>query len=220
MTMTALPPWNSGPFELLVHAEGHLITGEDFDRRIALISFDNAVEVAITTYLTLNPIQRGGRSYPRADVDQWQTNYHTKLDFLDHELSTRAIAWQVERSYVVWAHDQRNEHHARIRTSTRFSGVPPWPPEAALWVFSTLYGVDDIERRLVQALLQSATSSQHAHDDAFDRAIDHQYGMIDLGEQSYYASELLYSVDYDAYREAGERLCSSEPELDQVTEAK
>ncbi len=50
--MKPLPPWAKGPFELLVHAEGHFIAGEDFDRRIALISFDNAIEVAITTYLT------------------------------------------------------------------------------------------------------------------------------------------------------------------------
>jgi hypothetical protein len=49
----SLPPWANGPFELLVHAEGHLRNGDDFDRRIALISFDNAIEVAITTYLTL-----------------------------------------------------------------------------------------------------------------------------------------------------------------------
>jgi hypothetical protein len=29
--MTSLPPWANGPFELLVHAEGHLGYGEDFD---------------------------------------------------------------------------------------------------------------------------------------------------------------------------------------------
>lgn len=59
--MTSMAPWATGTFELLVHAEGHLRGGEDFDRRIALISFDNAIEVAITTYLTLHPIQRGDR---------------------------------------------------------------------------------------------------------------------------------------------------------------
>ena len=85
--MNSLPPWANGPFELLVHADGHLIGGEDFDRRIALISFDNAIEVAITTYLTLNPIQRGNRSYPKADVEKWLNNYHSKLDFMEQELS-------------------------------------------------------------------------------------------------------------------------------------
>jgi hypothetical protein len=53
--MNNLPPWADGPFELIVHAEMHLRKGEDFDRRIALISFDNSIEVSITTYLTLHP---------------------------------------------------------------------------------------------------------------------------------------------------------------------
>ena len=38
--MKPLAPWANGPFELLIHAEGHLLNGDDFDRRIALISFD------------------------------------------------------------------------------------------------------------------------------------------------------------------------------------
>ena len=76
--MSNIPPWANGPFELIVHAEGHLRDGEDFDRRIALISFDNAIEVAITAYLTLNPIQRSGRSYSKADIERWLANYHTQ----------------------------------------------------------------------------------------------------------------------------------------------
>jgi hypothetical protein len=80
--MISLPPWANGPFELLLHAEGHLRAGEDFDRRIALISFDNAIEVAITTYLTLNPIQRGNRCYENIDVEKWLNNYPSKLAFV------------------------------------------------------------------------------------------------------------------------------------------
>src|SRR6266436_7605447 len=90
--MTALPPWANGPFELLVHAEGHLRAGNDFDRRIALIGFDNAIEVAITTYLTLNPLQRQNRCYTKADCERWLNNYHTKLDFLEEECGQRGIA--------------------------------------------------------------------------------------------------------------------------------
>lgn len=64
-----LKPWAWGPFEVLLHAELHYRVGEDFDRRIAMIGFDNAIEVAITTYLTLHPMQRGNRTYPKADVE-------------------------------------------------------------------------------------------------------------------------------------------------------
>ena len=57
--MRPLKPWAYGPFEILLHAELHYRVGEDFDRRIAMIGFDNAIEVAITTYLGLHPIQPG-----------------------------------------------------------------------------------------------------------------------------------------------------------------
>lgn len=62
--MTPLHPWANGPFELLVHAEEHLRLGEDVYRRIALIGFDNAIEIAIGSYLLLKPIQRGGKDPP------------------------------------------------------------------------------------------------------------------------------------------------------------
>lgn len=54
-----LKPWAYGPFEVLLHAETHYRSGEDFDRRIAIIGFDNAIEVAITTYLSLHPNATG-----------------------------------------------------------------------------------------------------------------------------------------------------------------
>src|ERR1039458_10195023 len=109
--MPKLPPWTDGPFELLVHAEMHLRAGEGFDRRIALISFDNAIEVAIATYLTLHPIQRGERKYKNDDVEKWLANYHSKLDFLAIELTERKLPWQVEHSHIIWAHAQRNEQY-------------------------------------------------------------------------------------------------------------
>lgn len=50
---TNLQPWLSRPFELLCHAELHYIGGSDYDRRLSLISFDNSIEISITTYLKL-----------------------------------------------------------------------------------------------------------------------------------------------------------------------
>src|ERR1051326_8517754 len=55
---TNLKPWMKATFELIVHAETHLREGGDFDRRMAHIGFDNAIEVAISTYLGLNPFTR------------------------------------------------------------------------------------------------------------------------------------------------------------------
>lgn len=216
--MTPLPPWSNGPFELLVHAEGHLRGGGDFDRRIALISFDNAIEVAITTYLTLNPIQRGGRTYSRADVERWRSNYYTKLDFLDAEIEARGIEWRVDKSHIIWAHDNRNEQYHGGYKGTPEMSVLQIVRDAALWVFSVLFDVSDAEGALNRAIRDNAPLAPPAREKALDRAIDAHYGIIEVGEQVYYASELLFAVDHPAYRDIGRRLCTpgdeSIPETD------
>jgi hypothetical protein len=209
--MTLLPPWANGPFELLVHAEGHLRGGEDFDRRIALISFDNAIEVAITTYLTLHPIQRGNRTYPSNDVEKWLSNYHTKLDFLGVELQTRILVWEVDRSHIVWCHDHRNEQYHGGNKGTPEKTVLALIRKAALWIFGTLFDVADPEQLLEQAIVDSTPPSPPQRDGAYDRAIDREYGMVEIGEQSFYSSEVLFSADYGAYRDTGARLCQIPP---------
>jgi hypothetical protein len=207
--MTSLPPWVNGPFELLIHAESHLQRGEDFDRRIALISYDNAIEVAITTYLTLNPIQRGGRTYQKIDVDKWLNSYHTKLEFLDHELAARGISWKVDKTYIIWAHDHRNEQYHGGQKGTPEKGVLKIIREAALWIFSFLFDIADVEVLFSEAIAASSPPAPPQQVKAYDRAIDREYGVITVGEQSYYASELLFTVDYAAYRELGDRLSTS-----------
>ena len=204
--MNTLPPWANGPFELLVHAEGHLNRGEDFDRRIALISFDNAIEVAITTYLTLNPIQRGGRTYVKADVEKWLNNYHAKLDFLGHELASRGLTWVVEKSHIIWAHDHRNEQYHGGQKGTPEKNVLKIIREAAVWIFSVLFDVIDANLLLEKAIADSSPPSPPPPDEKYNKAIDRKYGMVDVGEESYYVSEVLFAVDYGAYRDLGSRL--------------
>jgi hypothetical protein len=206
--MTAFPPWANGPFELLVHAEGHLRGGDDFDRRIALISFDNAIEVAITTYLTLNPIQRGGRLYQKADVEKWLNNYHTKLDFLQAEIASRGIPWLIDKSHIVWVHDHRNEQYHGGHKGTPEKSVLKIVRDAALWVFAILFDVNDAEAALNKAILDNVPPPAPPREKPLDLAIDARYGIIEVGEQSYYVSELLFAVDYAAYRDLGGRLCT------------
>jgi hypothetical protein len=209
--MIALPPWANGPFELLMHAEGHLRGGEDFDRRIALISFDNAIEVAITTYLTLNPVQRGGRTYQKTEVERWLNNYHTRLEFLEDELISHGISWAVEKSHIIWVHDHRNEQYHGGHKGTPEKYVLKIVRDAALWVFSVLFEVTDVEAILEKAILDCAPPAGPVPDKQFNVAIDGTYGIVEVGEQGYYASELLFAVDYDAYRDLGSRLCAPGP---------
>jgi hypothetical protein len=205
--MTSLPPWTTGTFELLRHAEGHLRSGDDFDRRIALISFDNAIEVAIATYLTLNPILRGNRQYARADIEKWLSSYYTKLDFFATEMASRKLIWEVERSHIIWCHDHRNEQYHGGNKGTPEKYVLVLARKAALWIFGVLFGVPNVEELLEAAIASDAPLAPPQRDDEFDRAIDGEFAMVKIGRQTFYASEVLFSVDYTAYRETGARLC-------------
>ena len=204
--MTVLPPWANGPFELMVHAESHLQGANDFDRRIALISFDNAIEVAITTYLTLNPMFRGGRSYSNDDVRQWMRNFHTKLDFFEKELERRDVKWLVEKSHIIWAHDHRNEQYHGGQKGIPEMNILEIARSAALWIFSILFDVGDSEAALEQAVLAQTPTPPPSRERNLDAAIDEEYGITAVGDQNYYTSELLFAVDYAAYRELGGKL--------------
>jgi len=192
-----LKPWAYGPFELLLHAELHLRNGDDFDRRIALISFDNAIEVAITTYLSLHPIQRQNRTYSRADVERWLENYHTKIDFFMSELQGRSLPVECEKADIVWYHDVRNgQYHggsATIPQERELQGIR----KAALWIFSVLYDVPDIEEVIENHITD--TDDHPKRNDKHDKLIDQQFGVIEIAGQKYYTSEALHAVDPFAY---------------------
>lgn len=201
-----LKPWAYGPFELLVHAELHMRDGEDFDRRIALISFDNAIEVAISTYLSLHPIQRQNRTYQRAQVEQWLANYHTKIDFLMIEIEQRALACQCEKADIVWYHDVRNgQYHgggATVPQERDLQGIR----KAAFWVFSVLFDVQNVEQLVDSHVLQRTNQDLPARTDEFDKLIDGEYGICEVAGETYYTSEALYGIDPVAYSEEGARL--------------
>ena len=205
--MTTLSPWAKGPFELLLHAEGHLTSGDDFGRRIALISFDDAIEIAITTYLTLHPIQRGNRTYPNDQRDKWLSNYHTKLDFLQAELESRSLTWMVERSHIVWAHDHRNEQYHGGKKGTPELDVLVLVRKASLWIFAVLFEVHDPEDVLRQAALDVAPPAPPQRVKEYDLAIDGKYGIVEVADQTFYVSETLFSTDFEAYRDLGKALC-------------
>ena len=143
-----IPLWAYGPFELLAHADGHMRKGGDFDRRMALISFDNSIEVSISTYLTLHPSQRQERKYCKRDVRKWQENYHTKLDFLKFAIEEQNSEWKVSRTEITWVHSYRNKQYHSSTMGVPETKVVEVARSAAIWVFTLLFRVNDVEDEL------------------------------------------------------------------------
>jgi hypothetical protein len=197
----SLKPWAYGPFEILLHAEMHYRAAEDFDRRIAMVGFDNAIEVAITTYLNLHPIQRGNRSYQTNDVDKWLHNYHTKIEFFFSECGSRSLTVISRPDEIVWFHEVRNgQYHvggATVPQRRELDGVR----SAALEVFSVLFDEADTSGLVNEYIAEMNPLPPPPRSDEHDRVIDAEYGMIEVCGQAQYTSEVLYALDPNRYRE-------------------
>jgi hypothetical protein len=106
-TPTSLRSWMKGPYELIKHASGHLKDGDDTDRRLALISFDQAIEVSIDAFINL-PHRLRKKNINKDDIKQAQANFHTKIEFLEkyffEELEDPELPDE-----IVWCHKLRNE---------------------------------------------------------------------------------------------------------------
>ena len=82
-------PWISGPKELLEHAVGHLAGATSFDYRIAMISIDNAVELAVKTYLQLPKRVRRTDGPSRKQFDEKSRSFPDLLDLLEEFATDR-----------------------------------------------------------------------------------------------------------------------------------
>ena len=72
--------WINGPKELLEHGFEHIELGTDFDLRIAMISIDNATELAIKTYIAKN---RRSLKISRKEYKDIKKNFPILLDALE-----------------------------------------------------------------------------------------------------------------------------------------
>lgn len=211
--------WAYGPLEILLHAEMHYRIGNDFDRRIAMVGFDNAIEVAISTYLSLHPIQRGNRHYASVDVEKWSSNYHTKVDFFFAECTTRGVAVTAQKDVIVWFHEVRNgQYHtggATIPQKRELDGVRA----VALEVFSTLFEEPDAALLLDEHIAAMSPVPPPPRTDEHDRLIDNSYDMVDVCGRPEYVSDVLYAIDPTRYRELALELQASDEDPAEVDES-
>lgn len=99
--------WIEGPRELLQHAHKHMQSPDDFDNRIAFISIDNAVELAIRTFLSLPKriLKREGPS--RKKLGEAENSFPTQLDLLEEYASD--LLTEVDLEDIEWYHRMRNQ---------------------------------------------------------------------------------------------------------------
>ncbi len=104
--------WASGAVELLRHADSHVSLSSAFDRRIAFISIDNAVETMIRVFLSL-PKSKSRISVPRKDFDEAENSFPRLLSLL----------WTHASSRLIGLDDSDIEHYHRIRNKLYHDGT-------------------------------------------------------------------------------------------------
>lgn len=102
----ATQPWAAGPREILEHGIGLLRKDSDKNRRLALLSVDNAVELTIKTYLGL-PKRISGINVPRKEYAEFSESFPKLLDALELYASDKVPG--LDLGEIEWFHRLRNQ---------------------------------------------------------------------------------------------------------------
>jgi hypothetical protein len=100
------PPWTSGPAEILEHGISLLNEESDKNRRLAMLTIDNAVELMIKTYLSL-PKRATGIKMSRSDFQNIRESFPKLLDALEHLAADRLRG--IDLADLEWYHRLRNQ---------------------------------------------------------------------------------------------------------------
>jgi hypothetical protein len=99
--------WASGSLELLNHAEAHMDEESAFDKRIAFISIDNSVEIAIRTFLGLPARHFLGTKPSRKEIEYTFNSFPSLLDLLIKYAANRLVG--IDPIDIEFYHRLRNK---------------------------------------------------------------------------------------------------------------
>jgi hypothetical protein len=141
-------PWTDGPRELIQHATDHMAVGGDFDRRIAMISVDNAVELMIKTYLGLPERARGFKGPSRRELEAASESFPSLLDLLQTHAANKIAGLGLDD--IEWYHRLRNQlYHSGNGITVEVSKVETYL-QLAFSLFESLFGFPpEIDRTTV-----------------------------------------------------------------------
>jgi hypothetical protein len=130
-------PWANGPKEILKHGLELLHKDSDTNRRLAIISIDNSVELMIKTFLGL-PKRINGLKITRKEYDEFSESFPKLLDALENFAPTKLIG--IDLGEIEWYHRLRNQlYHQGNGLTVDRNNVEVYAQLANL-LFKNLYG--------------------------------------------------------------------------------
>jgi hypothetical protein len=132
------PPWASGPGEILKHGLQLLEEDSDTNRRLAMISIDNAVELMLKTFLGL-PKRVTGLQISRSDYQEFSESFPKLLDAVERHASDKIVG--IDLGEIEWYHRLRNQlYHQGNGLTVERSKVEVYA-KLADTLFLNLFGV-------------------------------------------------------------------------------
>jgi uncharacterized protein YutE (UPF0331/DUF86 family) len=144
----ASQPWASGPKEILEHGISLLRKDSDKNRRLALLSVDNAVELTIKTYLGL-PKRINGINVPRKEYAEFSESFPKLLDALETYAAQKLSG--IDLGEIEWFHRLRNQLYHQGNGLTVDRDKVEIYSELAKLLFESLF----------EATLEFAAEDQH-----------------------------------------------------------
>jgi uncharacterized protein YutE (UPF0331/DUF86 family) len=100
------PHWATGPSEILQHGIELLGDDSDKNRRLAMISIDNSVELMMQTYIQL-PRRVTGLDISRSKRDEYCKNFPSLLDGIEENAAVKIVGFDL--GHIEWFHRLRNQ---------------------------------------------------------------------------------------------------------------
>jgi len=139
-----IQPWASGPAEILRHGLELLNNDSDTNRRLAMISIDNAVELMIKTYLSL-PRRITKLDISRKQFSEIFESFPKILDALEKHASEKIEG--INLGEIEWYHRLRNELYHQGNGLTVERDKIEIYAELAKILFKNLFGIELLPRK-------------------------------------------------------------------------
>jgi hypothetical protein len=168
-------PWISGPREILQHGLSLLREDSDRNRRLALLSIDNAVELTIKTYLGL-PKRITGLQIPRKDFAEISESFPKMLDALEEYAGQHLNG--IDLGDIEWFHRLRNQLYHQGNGLTVAREQVEVYAELAKLLFKNLFGdnlpvAPEDEHRLLGQFLAAWVDFEKLIASLSEKNIDH-----------------------------------------------
>ena len=135
-------PWASGPGEILRHGLELLKKDSDRNRRLAMISVDNAVELMMKTFLGL-PKRINKLAITRKEIEECSESFPRLLDALETHASERLEG--IDLGEIEWYHRLRNQlYHQGNGLTVEREKVDVYAALGQI-LFKNLFGFDLVE---------------------------------------------------------------------------